>query len=772
MLPTTALEPKWPDHGDRPVVFLIDAVSSLERRMLLEWIERHKPQGLAPGAVEHARLPRSRRRPQSVERVDPRLQMLLLEDDDNDPLFVPLRVVWMVPERDGRRAIRPADLVKLGDPRDPDWLRQRWYLRTNPERARIVAGAPATASELQERWHERRAPGSADDAGLPAFVSLQGLLALEREERRLRGNRYKVPKFVSEDLLSRRAFKVGLHRIVSETKWPEHRVPRKAVRYLKEIAATHSPYVIDLIAHFTRFLIKKSYRGQVNYDPAQLEAAYASAGDTPLIFLPTHKTYIDTLILQHVLYENDYPPNHTAGGINMSFFPVGPIVRRSGVFFIRRTFGDNVLYKFVLRQYMSYLIEKRFPLEWYIEGGRSRTGKLREPRFGLLGYAVDAMHAGASSDLQLVPVSIAYDQIQDVFDYAAELSGGGKGGENWRRLIEYVRAMRRPHGGVHLRMGEPFSVVDSMGPMQDAPRADQLLAVKKLAFAASVRINEVTPITPASLVTLVLLGHPDRALTAAQVAEAVAPYTDFIGLRGLPTTETMRLATADRVAEELHRLVTHGVVTAIEGGPQTVYTIAEGRHMAAAYYRNTVVHFFVEAAMVELGLLAAGSAARPLDAFWGEVQRMRDLFKFDFFFHERTEFRDRIEREVARHEPQWKEMLEAGNADRVLAGRPLRTAPWVLRPFLESYQVIADTLVGYHGEPEEKAILAAATARGRQYVAQRRLHSPESLASTLLQNALRLASNRGLTAEDTGEQRKAFAASIDDTIAAIDTIAG
>ncbi len=737
--------------------------------MLLEWIERHRPQGLGPGAVQHARLPRSRRRQQSTEHVDPRLQVLLLEDD-TDPLLVPLRVVWLVPERQGSRAIRPVDLVKLGDPRDPDWLRQRWYLRTDPDRARIVAGAAATASELRQRWQERRTPGAEDDAGLPAFVSLQGLLALEREERRLRGNRYKVPKFVRDDLLSRRAFKVGLNRISNETSWPEKRVPRKAVRYLKEIAATHSPYVIDLIAHFTRFLIKKSYRGQVDYDPRELETAYATAGETPLIFLPTHKTYIDTLILQHVLYENDYPPNHTAGGINMSFFPVGPIVRRSGVFFIRRTFGDNVLYKFVLRQYMSYLIEKRFPLEWYIEGGRSRTGKLREPRFGLLGYAVDAMHAGAANDLQLIPVSIAYDQIQDVFDYATELSGGGKSGESFKRLVEYVRGMRRPHGGVYLRMGSPISVVESMGEMKDAPRDQQLLAVKKLAFEASVRINEATPITPASLVTLVLLGHTDRALTAVQVAEALAPYVEFVQTRRLPTTEPLRLSAPDRVTEALGRLVTHGVVSAIEGGSQPVYTIATERHMAAAYYRNTVVHFFVEAAMAELGLLAAADSAQPVEAFWAEVQRMRDLFKFDFFFHERAEFRARVAAELARHEPRWEERLASGEAHQVLVERPLLAAPWVLRPFLESYRVVADALAGYDGEADEDAILAAATALGRQYVAQQRLRSPESLASTLLSNALKLASNRGLTAEGTLEKRKAFAASIDDTIAAVDVI--
>ncbi len=101
-----------------------------------------------------------------------------------------------------------------------------------------------------------------------------------------------------------------------------------------------------------------------------------------MVFLPSHKSNLDHLVLQYALHENGHPPNHTAGGINMNFFPVGPLVRRSGVFFIRRSFKDNPVYKFVLRQYIDYLIEKRFSLEWYIEGGRSRSGKLLPPSSG------------------------------------------------------------------------------------------------------------------------------------------------------------------------------------------------------------------------------------------------------------------------------------------------------------------------------------------------------------------------------------------------------
>ena len=151
---------------------------------------------------------------------------------------------------------------------------------------------------------------------------------------------------------------------------------------------------------------------------------------------------------------------------------------------------------------------------------------------------------------------------------------------------------------------------------------------------------------------------------------------------------------------------------------------------------------------------------------------MRDLFKFDFFFHERAEFRYRVEREAGRYDNEWEKRVAAGDALDVLRSRPVVVAPWVLRPFLESYRVIADTLVGYDGDSEDKAILAAATALGRQYVAQGRLHSPESLASTLLGNALRLAANRGVTRDGVEDRRKEFVAIIDDAIAAIDTVAG
>jgi len=769
-----APEPVWPESGGQPIVFLLDASSGLERRILREWIEQHRPPDLAPGSVEVASLPDSRLRRPRIRKVDPRLATILLEEEDYDPLLVPLGIAWLAPLRRGARTIRPSDLLKFGDPRDPDWLRQYWILNRHPDRCRIVMGAPAPVSQLRARWRGRTIPGDPADAGLPSFVAVQAGLALAREERALRGNRYKVPKFVKEDLLASRRVQAGLAQIAIETDWPAARVPKRAVRYLREIAATHSPYVIDLLAHFIRFIIQRSYEGTVHYDRQQLAEVYQEGEGHSLVFLPSHKSYIDGALLRHVLYENDYPPNHTAGGINMNFFPIGPFVRRAGVFFIRRTFRGNPVYKFMLRQYIYYLLEKAFPIEWYIEGGRSRSGKLREPRYGMMGYVVGAYDAGAADDVSFIPVAIAYDQLFDVVDYTAEQSGRGKSSESFGRLLQFLRAMRHAHGAVYLRIGRPMSLLAELGPPDPArDRSERQLEVQKLAFEVMFRINEVMPITPISLVTLALLGSGDRALSVHETQALLRPYLDEVRQRSLPTTEEIELDTPDQVAEALDHLMDHGVVTRFTEGDEMLYGIQSEQHFAAAFYRNTIIHFFIEDAISEIALVAAGESGDPEPAFWDEARRLRDLLKFEFFFRRRPEYRAEIARGLERRHAGWQADVASGKATDVLQELRLITAPFVLRPFLEAYRVVADELESLESAQafDEKRFLSDAMARGRRYRLQHRVERPESMSLVLFRTALQLAANRDLLEPGSDDGRKSLAAEIRRILGRIDLIA-
>jgi glycerol-3-phosphate O-acyltransferase len=215
-------EPDWPaEAAGRRVVFLLDAASALEERLLREWIERHRPAGAPPS--EAVTIPSSRRRRR--RRVDGRLESLLATGDD--PLLAPLRVLWRARQRDGKREVRLSDVLRLGDPRDPGRLREHYTLRVHADRVWIAAGEPAPASELRTRWRDVCGADAAQTLGLPEFVVRQAHLALERAERRIRGARYKVPRFVHEDILSRPAFRGGIAVLAKQLDRPEKRVLRQ-----------------------------------------------------------------------------------------------------------------------------------------------------------------------------------------------------------------------------------------------------------------------------------------------------------------------------------------------------------------------------------------------------------------------------------------------------------------------------------------------------------------------------------------------------------------
>ncbi|MEE8580406.1 MAG: glycerol-3-phosphate 1-O-acyltransferase [Myxococcota bacterium] len=782
-------EPVWPEMAGtgeieagarRRLVFLIDGSSPLERRLLSNWVERNRPEGVDSADCELIPIPPSRRRRRD-RRVDPRLEASLATG--GDPLLAPLRVIWRAALSDGSRSVRFSHLLTFGDPRDPGRIRQHWVLRREPDRCCIVAGEPAPASDLRRRWIEAGGGEGGLTIGLADFVARQAAFALERAERRLRGARYKVPRLVHEEILGRPAFRGELTKLAREFDRPQGWATRSAARILREIAAAHSPYVIDLVAALIRPLYKLGYSETLQYDREQLAGIFSLAQRHPVVFLPSHKSNLDHLVLQYALHENGLPPNHTAGGINMNFFPIGPLIRRSGVFFIRRSFRDNRLYKLVLRSYVDYLIEKRFSLEWYLEGGRSRSGKLLPPRFGLLAYVVDAYRRARSDDVFLIPVSIGYDQIQDVGSYAAEQRGAAKRRESFGWFIGVVRALRRRYGNIHIRFGEPLSLRSQLGPPDpsSAPDPDERnLGLQKVAFEVLARINRVTPITPTSLVALALLGTGDRALSVEETRIAVRNLTLYVERRKLPTTtEIDHLRSDEGVRRTLEALAENGVVSCFADGAEAVYVIGPDQQLTAAYYRNCIVHFFINGAIAELALQRAAETEvdEPAAEFWTEAMRLRDLLKFEFFFAEKEEFRLELRDELAFYALDWEERIGEGAhaiQELVRSFRPF-SAHRVLRPFLDSYQVVSENLARYQPDAniEEGKFLAECLTLGKQYHLQRRVRSASSISKVLFQSGLRLAANRKLLAPGDPslvERRLAFAEEIRAVLRRVDAI--
>lgn len=732
-----------PDEG--PVVYLLDVATDLEVRLLERWIRSQ-----TGSQMETIRVSSSRR----GRGGDP-VELAGRISAEDDVFLIPVRVVWLAPKKKGQRSVTWSDAFRPGDPRDPRGLRAYWIRSLRPGRLKLIAARGALSSDLTADYES-----SGEIDGIAAFVTRRVWRVLDQAERKLVGNRYKIPRFVPEAILSRRDFVEQVDRFAREAEIDSDVALTDAEQYLREIAATPSPYVIDLMANAIHALYRQGY-GEIKYDKTQVAKVAELGRSNPVIFLPSHRSNLDRLSFQFMLWENDLPPNHTAGGINLDFFPVGPLLRRTGVFFIRRSFRDNHLYKIVLRAYIDFLIEKRFPMEWYMEGGRSRSGKLGPPRFGLLHYIVDSLRSGKADDVVLIPVSIVYDQIQDVPDYTREAQGRGKEKESVGWVFRAVRSLRRRYGDIHIRLGEPISVASAVGSIDEGEEVS--IGLQKLAFEVMYRIGSVTPVTPTAVVSIALLAARGAARTADDLAEKSARMMDFVTTRDLPLTDEPDLSDSETVTAILDSLLEHGNVSSHEAVGRVVYWLDDEQMIRVSYYRNVIVHFFLNRAIAEMALTSLiDEGERDPEVAQRRMLSLRDLLKYEFFFPDKEQFLGDISDDIAYDVPDWATILPATGALGVIAKMGDPVAYWAVLPFLDAYQIVGDELEALAGSFDEKEFLKACLARARMYRIEERLFSGESASQVLFKSALELARNRDLIEDDpeVGERRSRFAAEV------------
>jgi glycerol-3-phosphate O-acyltransferase len=545
------------------------------------------------------------------------------------------------------------------------------------------------------------------------------------------------PTRVRAEILARPAVRARVAEIAGAAGRTDGDVTSELDADLREMVATHGGPAGDIFLHIARLFDRAGYRERIRCDEGAVTRLQDLNRRYPLALLPSHRSYLDPVVLASVLRRADIAPTYKLGGINVAFWPMGPMGRRAGLIFIRRSFRDDPVYKLALREYVGWLAEHRQNLEWYIEGGRTRTGKLREPRLGLLAYLVDAVHDDRCDDFLLQPVSIVYDELLDVEEHARSATGAAKAPESLGRLLSYARAQRTRYarGDIHVAFGDPISVHDHLTrELEAAALADDADAVplQKLAFEVAVRINSVTPITSPALITMALL-WADRALSVDQLLALLERYAADVDERRLPVT-AKPLASRETLLSGLASLQRHGVVTEFDRGPEPVYLIQPEQRIAASYYRNGILHFFLISAIVDL------SAGIDLHE---DALRLRDLLKFEFFFAEKGEFLAEVDAEAARTE------------------RPV-TGPF-LRPFLEAYWVTAEALRARGGEPvtDTEELLRAASGLGEQYLLQRRIYCADAVSISYADGAVRLAGHRGLLASgspvDLAERRAELA---------------
>jgi glycerol-3-phosphate O-acyltransferase len=527
-------------------------------------------------------------------------------------------------------------------------------------------------------------------------------------------------------------------------------VRAEAASYVSEMAVSHVPAVM----HAWHALAAWMVRGfQVVTDDDELSPLRALDRDHALIFLISHRSYLDQFSFPPRLVQEGISPTYGLAGANLDFFPLGTLARRNGFIPVRRATGDIPVYRLALRAVVGQMVTSGHNLVWSIEGGRTRTGKLRPPRYGLLRYVTDAVESLQSERAVLVPVSILFDQLplHEVKLMASEARGLPKKPENMRWLVSYARGLRHRLGHIYINFGTPVPLYDRLSTLRAEGLNDRQV-LERIALDICHRINRITPVSATAAVCVAMLGA-DRALTLDEVCATAAPLAHYLDARGWPIAGGADLTDRATVSRTLHDLVASGVLTCYAGGPEAVWGIGADEHLIAAVYRNSATHVLVMRAIAELAVLAlVQTPGADNRAAWDKALALRELLKFEFFFAGRDEFADELWHEFAlmtgsghdRETP-----LDAVEVSRCLHESELLVAHLVLRPFVDAYRIVAEELVstGRAGAVDERLLLKRCLRLGRQWALQHRV-TEESVSGEMFGTAVKLARHRGLLDAD------------------------
>lgn len=583
------------------------------------------------------------------------------------------------------------------------------------------------------------------------------------------------------------ALQTHLREIAAASQRPFAELCEEARKDLEELASVRSRLGTWLFACLSGFVRRRGYRQAPIHDLAELEMLRQAMSSGSQVFLVTHKTYLDFFVLFEFFYRHGMTAPRIFGGANMAFAGFGPLARRAGGIFIRRSFKDDAVYKSALSQCIADLVKQGDSFMWAIEGTRSRTGKLLIPRLGLLHYVTQATSAPGNElgdrAVSFVPVGVVYDRIPDVADMAAQEAGAGKQRESLAWFFRYLRKLGGRHGDIHVRFGAPIT----LGETPDAPdlgsssteSQNAQIAVQKLAFEACFRINEVTPATMTSLVLLSLLSRGSGSV--ASIERDVAVLQHFMQERH-PAAQGRRPSRAGSESPAqcmavLQRAGLLGSDGLSDGDLSGVRLQVQPQSLPEAiYYSNMAAHHFLIPAFAELALALMARRANGFSIVGYEAQclALRELFKFEFFFSRKALFRLQLEQELAQLglPDAAGPGIDSAGLLQCLGSKPIRLATGVLAPYLAAYRAIAERLACDSSSKDladaelQKLCLEVARNKADPPAARKaermggRLAEQSSgvlrsvLSLALLANGIRVADSRGLrTNQDEAARR-------------------
>ncbi|WP_372677592.1 1-acyl-sn-glycerol-3-phosphate acyltransferase [Desulfosarcina sp.] len=585
----------------------------------------------------------------------------------------------------------------------------------------------------------------------------QLLLQHNRHRQSITGPILKSNDELKESILTSDRMGSFIKRHAASRQEPIHKIRKKADGYLDEIAARYSPTAIRIMSSVVGWIINSMFDGAV-VDRAGLARVKAISRKGPLILIPCHKSHIDYLILSYILYHNNMPCPHIAAGKNLSFWPLGPIFRAGGAFFLRRTFRGAVLYARVFSAYIHKLLEEGFHIELFIEGGRSRTGKLLIPKLGMISILLEAYRHGACEDMIFVPVYIGYDRIVEEHAYVHEVEGGKKEDENLSQVIRARRFLKKRYGKIYINFHDPISTRDLLAdapvPLDRMAPKDMNALCRNLGWRIINAIDKQTVVTPHGLVAAAALNISKPRFTQEELIDAVNTYLTFATAQNAKLADTIILNPDGAMEYAIDRYLARKLLEKATGDKdlpedQADYTVNAAKRSLLEFYKNNCISYFVPAAFTALAILKKDAFQFNAAELHNEYHFFQDFFKYEFAFdldrppvhYVRKTIKSFIDDAMLMpHQtiPDNYQITSSGF-------RKLKLFAAFLKPYLQSYLVVLHFLrTNRKDKMETKDKLKKIQSMGLQMIKNREIDLIESVSKVNYSNGLSYFSTNGI----------------------------
>lgn len=591
------------------------------------------------------------------------------------------------------------------------------------------------------------------------YKSIQNILSIELA--RITGPLLKSKENLIQEILSDSQFQNKIETLSEQNNLPQDSVYQKAKKYLNDISADVNYSIVHFFWLILNYLWNNIFDGLV-IKHNQLNQIREVAGKHPVILVPMHRSHIDYLLISHIFYGNNITFPHICAGDNLNFWPVGKLIRKGGGFFIKRRFQGNDVYKETLYQYIKTLVNQGYCIEFFIEGTRSRTGKLLKPKMGILSQVIRAYLEGTQDDVYFVPIAVNYDQILEQKSYQSESSGAEKSKEKASELLKVRKVLNKKYGKVYIEFASPISLKNYLEEKQITKNTDiQNIKneISDFAYHLTYNINRVVTVTPISLVSLAILSLNKKTFNFEELITRIKIYKEYLDYKQTTFSDLIHYSDRWAYSEAVQVLESRNYIKEVKTFEESFYILESQTRTHLDYYKNNILHFFVSlTCFCKILNNLENHQQLSLENALKKYEFLKQLFQNDFTFSSRISLEEHLKKVMEFCQNlgfissendfvSCTKNLTSQNEEMFLAYLNL------LDNFLESHLIVLRYLNhNRFQDTEQKSLIKDILEKSRPLYLKEDLHYPEALSRFNIENSLKFCLDIGLIEQKTSQK--------------------